>query len=219
MECNSKRMVVYNSGAKRVLEEIGKSFPSAAIFLSTADKPLNELPTSNAIVVATSGMEPEGSYSAIVLLDGEFLVSRSMIRAEEETFNRWMKTLEQSADKANVFVSLDSKHPITMSIAAMKPELFFNAAYRDRTETHLPPMVRVVKISGEIRSISALRSKLSEQFGQVVQAFISQNGSEMFLKVQHEAATELLAALKALQKLRGASNRDLFKVCVDPIDI
>lgn len=219
VECSSNRMVVYNSGAKRVVEEIGKSFPSAAIFLSTADKPLNELPVSNAIVVATSGMEPEGSYSAIVLLDGEFLVSRSMIRSEEETFNRWMKTLEQSAEKSNVFISLDPKHPITMSIAAMKPELFLNAAYRDRIETHLPPTVRVVKISGEMRSISALRSKLSDQFGQVVEAFISQNGSEMFLKVQHEAASELLAALKALQKLRGASNRDLLKVCVDPIDI
>lgn len=218
-ECNSNKIVMYTSGAKRVVEELGKSFPGTPIFLSTADKPVNEFSAANAIVVATSGMEPKGRYAGIVLLDGDFLISRAMIRAEEETFNRWMQTLEQMSDKAFLFVSLDARHPIAMSIAAMKPELFLNSCYRDRGETHLPPTVRVVQINGETRSISALRSKMNEQFGQVVEPFLSKNGSEIFLKVEHEAAPEVLSALKALQKLRSASNRDLFKVSVDPIDI
>jgi primosomal protein N' (replication factor Y) len=219
-ECGESRTLVFRSGAKKIVEELGKAFPQERILLSTADKPLSNLEKQRSIVVAVYGNEPQiaEGYGGIVLLDGEFLVSRSFVRAEEDAFHKFFNTLSYSRDAASIFVSLPIHHPVSQAISAGKQSLFLESAMRDRSDTSLPPHVRIIRIHGEIRSLSALKFKLAEQFSGNCEIFTSQSGSAITIKVQQETALSCLAALKALQKLRSTSSKELFRIEVDPVD-
>lgn len=220
LECGNNRSLIFKSGAKKLLEEIGKAFPREAIRISTADKPLHSMDEYTGIVVATYGSEPDlkGGYGAVVLLDGEFLTSRPLVRAEEETFHKFMKSLAKLQSKGSVFISLFAKHPISQAISSGKNSFFFQTALRERQETSLPPYIRVIRISGEARSISSLRMKLMQQFPETLEAFLSHSGMVLTLKVKHDSVSAVLAALKALQKLRSTTNKQLFRIQVDPLE-
>ena len=53
---------------------------------------LDTVPGRPALVVATPGAEPvaEGGYAAALLLDGDALLGRRDLRAEEEALRRWL---------------------------------------------------------------------------------------------------------------------------------
>lgn len=217
-ECNSTRSLVYSSGAKKIVEELGKAFPNERIMLNTSEKPIDSEITGRCIVVSTYGIEPEvkDGYGAVVLLDGEFLIARRFIRAEEETFNSWRRTLSFLNSKGAVYLSLLENHPVAQSLIAGKISVYLNTALRDRKQVRIPPINRVIRVLGEPRELSGLRSKLTSQFGGQVEMYPSQSGRELTIKVEQESAGELLAGLKALQKLRSASGKQLFELRVDP---
>ena len=217
-ECASNKILVYRSGAKKLLTELGKTFPNEKLLINTGDKPLGEEISGRCIVVSTYGVEPIASegYSAVVLLDGEFLTARRHIRAEEETFNSWQRALGLLREGGQVYVSLMEKHPITQSITARRNSIYLNSALRERSDVRLPPLSRVICVQGESREISGLRRKISIEFEKCVEIHSSLSGRELTIKVEHQAATQLLLALKALQKMRSASNKELFELKVDP---
>lgn len=217
-ECAASKTLVYRSGAKKLLAELGKAFPNEKILINTADKQLAEDISGRYIVVSTYGLEPishEG-YSAVVLLDGEYLTSRRFVRAEEETFHSWLRAVSLLRERGTVFASLMEKHPITQSIIARRNSVFLNSATRDRTEVHIPPSSRIIRLRGEAREVSGLRRKINAEFKNVVEIHSSLSGTEITMKVEHESAVQLLSALKALQKMRSASNKELFELKVDP---
>lgn len=218
VECDCPRSLVYSSGAKKIVEELGKAFPNERIILNTAEKPIDSSIEGRCIVVSTYGIEPEvkNGYGAIVLLDGEFLIARRFIRAEEETFNFWRRSLSFISSKGAVYLSLFESHPVVQSLIVGRIAIFMNAALRDREQVRIPPNNRVVKVLGEPRDISGLRSKLNSQFGDQVEIYTSQSGRELTIKVEYESAGELLIGLKALQKLRSAGSKQLFELRVDP---
>ena len=88
----------------------------------------------------------------------------------------------------------------------------------EREAVSLPPLVRIIQVTGEERAISGLRRKLLEQFDSL-EILTSADNRTIHLKISHQGANALLASLKALQKYRSASGQDLFSIRVDPYKI
>jgi len=216
-ECASTDYVMLRTGTERFAEELGRSFSDRAIFLSTAEKPILELNDDANIVVATSGMEPriEGGYSAIVLLNGEELVSRPFIRAEEEVLQRWFSTLQHLKKGGDIFVSLLNAHAISQSIIAGDPIRFLKREIEERIALNLPPAQDLIVIESKADSLAALRGKLLKEFPTSV-ANLSINSRKVSMMVDKNEKLEVVASLRALQKFRSINKKDLFKIAINP---
>lgn len=216
-ECASTDYVMLRTGTERFAEELGRSFSDRAIFLSTAEKPILELNDDANIVVATSGMEPriEGGYSAIVLLNGEELVSRPFIRAEEEVLQRWFSTLQHLKKGGDIFVSLPNAHAISQSIIAGDPIRFLKREIEERIALNLPPAQDLIVIESKADSLAALRGKLLKEFPTSV-ANLSINSRKVSMMVDKNEKLEVVASLRALQKFRSINKKDLFKIAINP---
>lgn len=218
-ECSSGEIFNFKPGATRVKEEVGKAFPRTNVYLSTAAKPLDELEKNNSIVISTYGVEPvlNSGYAAIALLDGEELSARAIIRSDEELIQRWNKILSLLHPGGQVHLSLLSKHPVAQSISANKVKLFLDTALRERQQVKLPPFSRIIQIQGESRSISGLRSKLTESFPSGLSCYVSDSGRVLTLQIDHELMPQIQTALKALQKMRSSGGKELLRIVVDPL--
>ncbi|MBU3691949.1 MAG: hypothetical protein FGM47_00310 [Candidatus Nanopelagicaceae bacterium] len=218
IECRSTQYLIYRSGARKFVEEIGKAFPGQRVILATSDDDSKPELNGKCIVVSsyTTMTRVESGHAAIILLDGEEMLARQFIRAEEELFNLWLKAINLGKVDAEIFISLTASHQISQAIISGKPSKFMQFLSRDREEAKLPPFVRVIQIEGELRSISGLRNKLDKEFGNVTKCFVSKSGTRLTIKVNQEAAPKVLQALKALQKLRSSSGKELLSMRVDP---
>lgn len=220
-ECGESKIRTFRHGAERITEDIGKSFPGIPIFLNTAEKMIEGNLPNRSIVVSTFGVEPlqPRGYGAIVLLGGEELVNRPFIRSEEETVHRWFKVLSYLHKDGAVFISLPSQHAISQAIIQQKPSKFLNSELSERSKTLLPPHSRLITISSDSLTIASLRRKLESEFSGKLTSHISLNGQSLTLKVDHRSSSEILVALRALQKLRSLKKRELLSIHVDPYEI
>ncbi|MEY5018316.1 MAG: hypothetical protein RJB54_234 [Actinomycetota bacterium] len=218
IECQGIQYLVYRSGVKKVVEEIGKAFPGRRVILSSTDSETQQEIDEKCIVISTYStlVKAKNGYAGIVLLEGEEMLARQFIRAEEELFNLWLNVLSLARTGSEIFLSLPSSHPISQAIIAGKPTKFMKYLNKDRMETNLPPYVRIIQIEGEMRALSGLRIKLESEFGNVLNTLISNSGTRLTIKAKHEGATELLKSLKALQKMRSSGGKELFAIKVDP---
>jgi primosomal protein N' (replication factor Y) len=218
VECQSMQYLVYRSGAKKVVEEIGKAFPGRRVVLSSTDSVADTEIDEKCIVISTYStlVQAKNGYTGMVLLEGEEMLARQFIRAEEELFNLWLNILSLARPGAEIFLSLPSSNPVSQAIIAGKPIKFMQYLNKDRLETNLPPYVRIIQIEGEIRALSGLRIRLENEFGNLLNTLISNSGTRLTLKAKHEGAAELLKSLKALQKMRSSSGKELFAIKVDP---
>ena len=90
--CGGRRLRASVTGARRTAEELGRAFPGASVRTSGRDEILDRIPAEASVVVATPGAEPvaDGGYGAVLLLDTWALLTRSDLRAAEETMRRWL---------------------------------------------------------------------------------------------------------------------------------
>ena len=218
VECQGIQYLVYRSGVKKVVEEIGKAFPGRRVILNSTDSETQQEIDEKCIVISTYStlVKTKNGYAGVVLLEGEEMLARQFIRAEEELFNLWLNVLSLARVDAEIFLSLPSSNPISQAIIAGKPSKFMQYLKRDRLETNLPPYVRIIQIVGEMRALSGLRIKLEGEFGNVLNTLISNSGTRLTIKAKHEGAAELLKSLKALQKMRSSGGKELFTIKVDP---
>jgi len=210
--------LVYRSGVKKVVEEIGKAFPGRRVILNSTDSETQQEIDEKCIVISTYStvVKAKNGYAGIVLLEGEEMLARQFIRAEEELFNLWLNVLSLARAGSEIFLSLPSSNPISQAIIAGKPSKFMEYLNKDRLETNLPPYVRIIQIEGEMRALSGLRIKLEGEFGNVLNTLISNSGTRLTIKAKHEGAAELLKSLKALQKMRSSGGKELFAIKIDP---
>jgi len=215
--CQADQVRIVKGGAEKIIEELGKAFPRVAIFTSTGDKALSNIDNSPAIVVSTFGVEPEviGGYAGAVLLNGEALLNRAFIRAEEELRFRWFKLATKVRSSGFIYLSLPASHPISQALIGDNVMRAIRAEIVERQAVLLPPSVRIIQVSGEERSISGLRRKLLEQFKEL-EILNSSDNRTINLKISHQGASPLLISLKALQKYRSAAGQELFLIRVDP---
>ncbi|KRO71913.1 MAG: hypothetical protein ABS00_00930, partial [Actinobacteria bacterium BACL2 MAG-120920-bin34] len=215
--CQADQIRIVKGGAEKIVEELGKAFPRVAIYSSTGDKAILSIDTSPAIVVSTFGVEPDviGGYAGAVLLNGEALLNRALIRAEEELRFRWFKLATKVRSSGFIYLSLPASHSLSQALIGDNVMRAIRAESVERQAVLLPPYVRIIQVSGEERSISGLRRKLLEQFKEL-EILTSSDNRTINLKISHQGASPLLISLKALQKYRSAAGQELFLIRVDP---
>jgi primosomal protein N' (replication factor Y) len=216
-ECSSQDFVMLRTGGEKIVEELGKSLPGISIFLSTADKRINEIGADPVVIIATSGMEPtsENGYAAIALLNGEELMSRPFVRSDEELLQRWFNSLQHLRRNGEIFISLPAAHRLSQSIMVGDSTRFFKEELEERKTLGLPPANNLILVESKNESLSTLRGKLMKEFPESI-ANLSANSRLITIILPRESRAAIVASLKALQKVRSINRKDLLKITVNP---
>lgn len=218
-DCQSARFKTLRKGAGRIAEEIGKAFPRIPILIATSDHQPS-IPSEISIVIATFGAElklPSG-YASLVLLDGEALSARGFLRSEENLLFRWSSLITNSPKAVAIYLSLPQKNRVVQSIISESPQRFIRDELSNRKSANLPPFSRVVLVHGEEGELSQLAMRLAKEFDSN-RLNLAMNHGTLIIRVTHESAPLVLAALRALQHYRSAHGDDLLNIEVDPYSL
>lgn len=157
-ECGFMRLRAASIGADRTVEELGRAFPNVNVVAATGANQIFEVPDVPALIVATPGAEPvaEHGYAAVLLLDGDRMLSREALRTGEEVLNRWMGAacLARGAQGApgvpgggTVVLAGDPSEP-ARALIRFDAGVYADAELAERRELKLPPAVRTALIQG-----------------------------------------------------------------------
>lgn len=157
-ECGFMRLRAASIGADRTVEELGRAFPNVNVVAATGANQIFAVPDVPALIVATPGAEPvaEHGYAAVLLLDGDRMLSREALRTGEEVLNRWMGAacLARGAQGApgvpgggTVVLAGDPSEP-ARALIRFDAGVYADAELAQRRELKLPPAVRTALIQG-----------------------------------------------------------------------
>ncbi|GIF17421.1 primosomal protein N' (replication factor Y) [Actinoplanes tereljensis] len=159
--CGGRRLRASITGAKRTAEELGRAFPDTPVRTSGRDEILDGVPATASVVVATPGAEPiaEGGYGAVLLLDTWALLTRSDLRAAEETMRRWLtaSALARPAKQGGkVVVVADGSLAAVQALIRWDPGWFAARELAERRELSFPPASRMASLTGTAEAIAEL---------------------------------------------------------------
>lgn len=151
--CGDTRWRMSAVGSQRTAEELGRAFPQVPVIASSGDKVRRRIEPEPALVVATPGGEPwvEGRYAAALLLDGDRMLARTGLRAEEETLRRWFEaaSLVRSGDRGGtVVVTSEHEHAVN-TLVRWDPAEHALRELAERRTLQLPPAVRSAALTGQ----------------------------------------------------------------------
>lgn len=175
--CQGTGLRARRVGASRTAAEIGRAFPGIKTVQSAGARIVAEVAAEPSLVVATPGGEPvcPGGYAAAVLLDGDVLLGRADLRADEEALRRWSNAtaLVQPAEAggAVTLVAEATARPV-QALVRHDPVGFASLEVADRGTAGFPPAVKMVSLEGEPGPVSEITDGLalpedSEVFGPV----------------------------------------------------
>lgn len=150
--CGSCRSVILRpiaAGSERTSDEIGRAFPGVQIIVADGNHTVTQVSNKPVIVIATPGAEPraQGGYSAMLLLDGERLRGREAMRAEEDVLRNWSNTIALARSDASIFIT--GAGPILgPTLQNWTQTTWAQRELADRFTLKLPPVVRVVSVTG-----------------------------------------------------------------------
>jgi primosomal protein N' (replication factor Y) (superfamily II helicase) len=152
--CEGRRLRALAVGVDRTAEELGRAFPGATVVVSRADRELAAVPPENALVLATSGVEPfaPAGYAAALLLDGDTLLARPDLRAGEEALRRWRSAaalVRPAADGGVVVLVADPAASAVQALVRGDPAGSAERDLAERAALQLPPAVAVAAVTGE----------------------------------------------------------------------
>ncbi len=132
------------------------------VVVSRPDRELPLIDERPAIVVATPGVEPVAGagYAAAVLLDGDLLLAREDVRADEDALRRWSAAVAlvrsgEAGGRAVVVVS-DAAAPAVQALVRGDPRGFAERLLAERTAADLPPARTLITLEGERSAAAAL---------------------------------------------------------------
>ncbi|MPY10763.1 primosomal protein N' [Arthrobacter bussei] len=151
-ECGGTRVRATVAGATRTAEELGRAFPGIPVISSAGDHIIDTVRDSPAVVVATPGAEPvaAGGYAAVILLDGNALLSRESLRAGEDALRRWFSAAalaRPSSDGGTVVITGDDDVALG-HLVRWDPAGAASRELAERRELGLPPAVRYAVLTG-----------------------------------------------------------------------
>ncbi|MBL8928746.1 MAG: primosomal protein N' [Kineosporiaceae bacterium] len=160
--CRGHAVRARRVGAERTREELGRAFPGMPVVVSRPDRELPLIDERPAIVVATPGVEPVAGagYAAAVLLDGDLLLAREDVRADEDALRRWSAAVAlvrsgEAGGRAVVVVS-DAAAPAVQALVRGDPRGFAERLLAERTAADLPPARTLITLEGERSAAAAL---------------------------------------------------------------
>ena len=163
--CGSDRLRAVSVGAGRTAEEIGRAFPGIKVINSSAPKVRARVPGESALVIATPGAEPvaSGGYGAALLLDGEAMLARPDLRAQEETLRRWMAAaalVRSVSQGGRVVIGADAGLPAVQALIRWDPVGHAAAELAARRELDFPPVAAMASIEGDEPTVLAVLDRL-----------------------------------------------------------
>ena len=219
--CSDTRPFVIAKGIERTAEEIGKSIPRIAILVSSGNKQIDVVPSGRHIIVATTGSEPNGVYSAIVMLDGEKIFNRPSLRAEEMAKFHWFSLLGKASNTAEIFLSLPNNHPAVQSLLRADPMANALSELSNREKAKLPPYYRVAVVEGDKDEISKFAENLrsSKTYEITGPIAIDRFKSKLLIRVKLAEGSLLVDLLDDVAKVQAVKRRKIFKIRFDPFDL
>lgn len=167
--CASVSLRPVAAGSERTSDEIGRAFPGVQIIVADGNHTVTQVPNTPLIVIATPGAEPraEGGYAGMLLLDGERLRGREALRAEEDALRNWSNTIALSRPQASIFLA--GAGPILgPTVQKWSQTQWAHRELVDRNNLRLPPVVRVVSVTGAQEIVTATCAELPLLTGSTV---------------------------------------------------
>ncbi len=222
--CGGRRLRASVTGARRTAEELGRAFPGAPVRTSGRDEILNTVPATASVVVATPGAEPaaEGGYGAVLLLDSWALLTRSDLRAAEETMRRWLNAAALARPDGRVIVVADGSLAPVQALLRWEPSWFAARELAERRELRFPPAARMASLTGHADAVADLLAATrlpdgAEVLGPVPAA---DDQERMLVRVSRARAPELARALHDAAAHRSARKAALpVRIQIDPADL
>lgn len=158
-ECGFTRVRLSSVGAGRTAEELGRAFPQVPVISSSEHTVRARVGSTPALVVATPGAEPvaAGGYAAALLLDGNQMLARPWLRAEEQTLRRWFNAaaLVRSAEHGGTVVVTADQDRAVSALVRWDPAGHSERELHERHELGLPPAVRTAALTGPRGALAA----------------------------------------------------------------
>ena len=222
--CGGRRLRASVTGARRTAEELGRAFPGAPVRTSGRDEILATVPGEAAVVVATPGAEPmaAGGYGAVLLLDTWALLTRSELRAAEETMRRWLNAAALARPDGQVIVVADGSLAAVQALLRWDPGWFAARELAERRELRFPPAVRVASLTGRPKAVAEMLELARLPEGAEVLGPVPADDEQerMLVRVSRGRAAELAHALHEAAAVRSAKKAALpVRVQVDPADL
>ena len=219
--CGDTRPFVISKGIERTAEEIGKAIPKIPILVSSGNKQIDVVPSGRHIVIATTGSEPNGIYSAIVMLDGEKIFNRPSLRAEEFAKFHWFSLLGKASSTAEIYLSLPNHHPAVQSLLRADSMANSLSDLSNREKAKLPPYYRVAVVEGDKEEISKFAENLrnSKSYEITGPVAIDRFKSKSLIRVKLVEGSLLVDLLDDVAKVQAVKRRKIFKIRFDPFDL
>ncbi|WP_425394417.1 primosomal protein N' [Actinoplanes subtropicus] len=214
--CGGRRLRASVTGARRTAEELGRAFPGVPVRTSGRDEILETVPAEAAVVVATPGAEPhaEGGYGAVLLLDTWALLTRSDLRAAEETMRRWLNAsaLARSApDGGRVVVVADGSLATVQALIRWEPGWFAERELAERRELGFPPAARMASLTGKPAAVAELLAVARLPAGTEVLGPVPADDDQerMLVRTSRSQAAAMARALHEAAAVRSAKKATL----------
>jgi primosomal protein N' (replication factor Y) len=142
--------------AGRTAFELGRAFPGLRVVISDGERPVVRVDGAPALIVATRGAEPlaDGGYRAVLLLDGERMLSRESLSVAEDCLRWWSSAASLAAQGAPVFL-VGIGGELGRALATWRQSEYARRELGDRRELHFPPAVRTVSVTGTRADVDA----------------------------------------------------------------
>jgi primosomal protein N' (replication factor Y) (superfamily II helicase) len=223
--CGGRRLRASVTGARRTAEELGRAFPGVPVRTSGREEILDTVPAEPAVVVATPGAEPvaEGGFGAVLLLDAWALLTRSDLRAAEETMRRWLNAAalaRPAAAGGRVVVVADGSLPTVQALLRWDPAWFAGRELAERRELGFPPAARFASLTGKPEAVADLLAAVRLPEGAEVLGPVpadDDNEERMLVRTSRSRAAGLARALHEAAAVRSAKKSALpVRIEVDP---
>nr|WP_221378050.1 primosomal protein N' [Actinoplanes polyasparticus] len=222
--CGGRRLRASITGARRTAEELGRAFPGVPIRTSGKDEILDTVPADAAVVVATPGAEPVAAagYGAVLLLDTWALLTRSDLRAAEETMRRWLNAAalaRPAAAGGKVVVVADGSLAPVQALIRWDPAWFALRELTERRELSFPPAARMASLTGKAEALSEFLNiaRLPDDTELLGPVPADDDQERMLLRVPRGQAAALAHALHETAAVRSAKKAALsVRIEIDP---
>ena len=228
--CNAKTPYLLSRGTTRFAHEIGKALPGVKVALSEGDTPLTDAKSFEGVVIATPGSAPylSDGYAAVVVLDGDKLLSQSDLKAQERAEQLIFSQTGYLRKDGKVLLVITHSHPIVGALSAWKPSLLSQRQLADRKDVLLPPFAKSVSVdipSAEasilIRGFETAKSdgRLSANTRILGPTQLKGELQRVLLLAPLHESKLLVSLIHEYQRRRSASRKTLLAMRIDPYSL
>jgi len=204
--CGSTKYRTSGIGSARTADELGRAFPGTRVIVSDGDRPLLEVEDRPALVIATRGAEPFAprGYRAVLLLDGERMLSRESLRVGEDCLRWWSDAAALAADDAGI-VLVGVGGELGRALAGWNQPEFARSEYAGRRELRFPPAVRMATVQGAPDAVAEALAQLPAT-AEVLGTTLANGRSRAILRFEYRDGAQIAESIRA-EMLRQAARR------------